>query len=70
MRGSDIEVVDLTTRLQTLHEIFEVTTKPLIYDADTGGQPEHFAFAVRSLERLGISAVIIEDKTDLIPATR
>lgn len=66
VRGKpDIEVVDLTARQQTLHDIFEVTTKPLIYDADTGGRPEHFAFTVRSLERHGASAVIIEDKTGL-----
>ena len=66
VRGKpDIEVVDLTTRMQTIHEIFEVTTKPMIYDADTGGKPEHFAFTIRSLERLGVSAVIIEDKTGL-----
>ena len=47
------------------NEIFEVTTKPMIYDADTGGKPEHFEFTVRSLERTGISAVVIEDKTGL-----
>ncbi|HIM76057.1 MAG TPA: phosphoenolpyruvate mutase [Campylobacterales bacterium] len=61
----DIEAVDVTTRLTTVNEIFEVTTKPMIYDADTGGKPEHFEFTVRSLERTGISAVIIEDKTGL-----
>ncbi|TLD94902.1 phosphoenolpyruvate mutase [Helicobacter jaachi] len=61
----DIEAVELTSRLNTINEIFEVTTKPLIYDADTGGKIEHFAFSVRSLERVGISAVIIEDKTGL-----
>lgn len=61
----DIEAVDLTSRLQTVNDIFEVTTKPLIFDADTGGKPEHFAFTVRSLERLGVSAVIIEDKCGL-----
>lgn len=61
----DIEVVDISTRLSTLNEIFEVTTKPLIFDGDTGGKPEHFAFTVRSLERLGVSAVIIEDKVGL-----
>lgn len=61
----DIEAVDTTARLTTLNEIFEVTTKPLIYDADTGGKPEHFEFTVRSLERTGVSAVIIEDKTGL-----
>lgn len=61
----DIEAVDLTARLNTINEIFEVTTKPLIFDADTGGKIEHFKFAVRSLERTGVSAVIIEDKTGL-----
>jgi len=61
----DIEAVDTTARLTTINEIFEVTTKPMIYDADTGGKPEHFEFTVRSLERTGVSAVIIEDKTGL-----
>ncbi len=61
----DIEAVDTTARLTTINEIFEVTTKPLIYDADTGGKAEHFEFTVRSLERIGVSAVIIEDKTGL-----
>ena len=61
----DIEAVDTTARLVTINEIFEATTKPMIYDADTGGKPEHFAFTVRSLERTGVSAVIIEDKTGL-----
>lgn len=61
----DIEAVDTTARLMTINEIFEVTTKPMIYDADTGGKAEHFKFTVRSLERTGVSAVIIEDKTGL-----
>lgn len=61
----DIEAVDLTTRMNNVNEIFEVTTKPMIYDADTGGITEHFAFTVRTLERVGVSAVIIEDKTGL-----
>jgi phosphoenolpyruvate phosphomutase len=61
----DIEVVDTTARLNTINEIFEVTTKPLIYDADTGGKTEHFVFTVKNLERVGVSAVIIEDKTGL-----
>jgi len=59
----DIEAVDVTNRINTINEIFEVTTKPMIYDADTGGIPEHFVFTVRTLERTGVSAVIIEDKT-------
>ena len=61
----DIEAVDVTSRMGTLNEIIEVTTKPIIYDADTGGQVEHFKFTVKTLERLGVSAVIIEDKTGL-----
>lgn len=61
----DIEAVDLTTRLHDLNDTLEVTTKPVIYDGDTGGKTEHFVFTVRTLERLGISAVIIEDKVGL-----
>lgn len=61
----DIEAVDVSSRMSTLSEIIEVTTKPIIYDADTGGQIEHFKFTVKTLERLGVSAVIIEDKTGL-----
>ncbi len=61
----DIEALDVSARVQNINDIFEVTTKPLIYDADTGGIPEHFAFTVRSLERVGVSAAIIEDKTGL-----
>ena len=61
----DIEAVDITARLRLIDELFEVTTKPFIFDGDTGGIPEHFKFTVRSLERLGVSAVIIEDKTGL-----
>lgn len=61
----DIEAVDLTTRLQDLTSILECTTKPIIYDGDTGGLTEHFVFTVRTLERNGVSAVIIEDKVGL-----
>lgn len=61
----DIEAVDVSSRITTLNEVLEVTTKPIIYDADTGGQTEHFLFTVRTLERLGVSAAIIEDKTGL-----
>jgi phosphoenolpyruvate phosphomutase len=61
----DIEAVDLTTRLHDLNDALEVTTKPVIFDADTGGKPEHFVYTVRTLERLGISAAIIEDKVGL-----
>ncbi len=61
----DIEAVDLTTRLHDLNDTLEVTTKPVIFDGDTGGKIEHFVFTVRTLERLGVSAVIIEDKVGL-----
>jgi phosphoenolpyruvate phosphomutase len=61
----DIELVDLTSRLNTINDVLEVTTKPIILDGDTGGQTEHFAFNVKTLERLGISAIIIEDKIGL-----
>jgi len=59
----DIEAVDVSARVGTLNEVLEVTTKPVIFDGDTGGRAEHFAFTVRTLERVGVSAVIIEDKT-------
>ena len=61
----DIEAVDLTSRLTNINDIMEVTTKPIIYDGDTGGKTEHFVFTVKSLERLGVSAIIIEDKVGL-----
>jgi phosphoenolpyruvate phosphomutase len=61
----DIEAVDVTSRIMTINEILEVTTKPIIYDADTGGICEHFQFTVRTLERLGVSAAVIEDKIGL-----
>ncbi|GHU74387.1 phosphoenolpyruvate mutase [Clostridia bacterium] len=61
----DIELVDLSDRLHTINEIMEVSAKPIILDGDTGGVPAHFAYTVRTLERLGVSAVIIEDKTGL-----
>lgn len=61
----DIEAVDVSARMNTLNEVLSVTTKPIIYDADTGGQTEHFKFTVQTLERLGVSAAIIEDKTGL-----
>ncbi|PKH00836.1 phosphoenolpyruvate mutase [Paraglaciecola sp. MB-3u-78] len=61
----DIEAVDVSSRMGTLNEVLEVTTKPIIYDGDTGGKTEHFVFTVKTLERLGVSAVIIEDKTGL-----
>ena len=61
----DIELVDMTSRFRTIEDITEVTTKPIIFDGDTGGLAEHFVYTVRSLERLGVSAVIIEDKKGL-----
>jgi len=61
----DIELVDNSSRLNTINDILEVTTKPIIMDGDTGGLIEHFAYLVKSLERLGVSAVIIEDKVGL-----
>lgn len=61
----DIEAVDFTERLQLLNEVLEVTTKPIIYDGDTGGKIEHFVFTIKTLERLGVSAIIIEDKIGL-----
>jgi len=61
----DIEAVDVSARMNTLNDIMEVTTKPIIYDADTGGKIEHFEFTVRTLERLGVSAAVIEDKVGL-----
>ena len=61
----DTEAVDLTHRLNTVNQTFEVTTLPMIFDGDTGGQSDHFEINVRSIERLGISAVIIEDKKGL-----
>lgn len=61
----DIELVDMTSRFRTINDVMEVTTKPIIFDGDTGGLTEHFVYTVRSLERMGVSAVIIEDKTGL-----
>lgn len=61
----DIELVDMTSRFRTIDDVMEVTTKPVIFDGDTGGLTEHFVYTVRSLERMGVSAVIIEDKTGL-----
>lgn len=61
----DIELVDMTSRFRTIDDVMEVTTKPVIFDGDTGGLAEHFVYTVRSLERMGVSAVIIEDKIGL-----
>lgn len=61
----DIELVDLTSRVNTINEIMEVTSKPIILDGDTGGKVEHFVYNVKTLDRMGVSAIIIEDKTGL-----
>lgn len=61
----DIEIVDMTSRFRTIDDIMEVTTKPIIFDGDTGGMTEHFVYTVKSLERMGVSMIIIEDKTGL-----
>lgn len=61
----DIELVDMTSRYRTIDDVMEVTTKPIIFDGDTGGLAEHFVYTVRTLERMGVSAVIIEDKIGL-----
>ena len=61
----DIELVDMSSRMRTINDIMEVTTKPIILDGDTGGLTEHFVYNVRTLERMGVSAIIIEDKTGL-----
>lgn len=66
MKGKpDIELVDMTSRFATIDEVMDVTTKPIVFDGDTGGLTEHFVYMVRTLERMGVSAVIIEDKTGL-----
>ena len=65
LRGKpDNQSVEYSTRINWINEIFEVTTKPLIFDADNGGRIEHIKYIVRSLERIGASAIIIEDKLD------
>lgn len=61
----DIELVDMTSRFRTIDDVMEVTTKPIIFDGDTGGLIEHFVYTVRSLERMGVSAIILEDKVGL-----
>lgn len=61
----DIELVDMTSRFRTIDEIMEVTTKPIIFDGDTGGLTEHFVYTVKTLERMGVSMIVIEDKTGL-----
>ncbi len=61
----DIELVDMTSRFRTIDDVTEVTTKPILFDGDTGGLTEHFVYTVRTLEKMGVSAIIIEDKTGL-----
>lgn len=61
----DIELVDMTSRFRTIDDVTEVTTKPIIFDGDTGGMTEHFVYTIRTLEKMGVSAIIIEDKTGL-----
>ena len=61
----DTGAVDITSRIRTINEILDVTTKPMIVDADNGGLVEHFVYTVKTLERLGVSVVIIEDKVGL-----
>tara|TARA_B100000886_G_scaffold119798_1_gene80526 strand:+ start:14755 stop:16047 length:1293 start_codon:yes stop_codon:yes gene_type:complete len=61
----DIEAVDISSRIKSIDEIFDVTTKPMIFDGDTGGKPEHLEFTIKSLERVGVGAIIIEDKVGL-----
>jgi phosphoenolpyruvate mutase len=58
----DNSSVDFSTRLTSLNNMMEVTSKLLVFDADNGGQLEHLPFLIRSLERCGASAVIMEDK--------
>ncbi len=66
MKGKpDIELVDFTSRISTIDEIMDVTTKPIILDGDTGGLIEHFVYNIKTIERIGVSAVIIEDKKGL-----
>ena len=61
----DNSSVDFSSRISSLNDMMDVTTKPLIFDADNGGQIEHLPFLVRSLERSGVSAIIMEDKVGL-----
>ena len=61
----DIELVDMTSRINTINEIMEVSTKPIILDGDSGGLLEHFVFNIKTVERMGVSAIIIEDKVGL-----
>ena len=61
----DNQAVDISTRISGLNEIMDVTIKPVIFDADNGGRIEHIRYLVRTLERTGVSAMVIEDKVGL-----
>ncbi|ARD38916.1 phosphoenolpyruvate mutase [Edwardsiella ictaluri] len=61
----DIELIDISSRFSRISDIFDVTTKPMIFDGDTGGKVEHLPYHIAQAENLGISAFIIEDKTGL-----
>jgi len=61
----DNQSVDISTRVNGLNEILDITTKPLIVDIDNGGKIEHLSFTIKTLERIGVSAVVIEDKIGL-----
>ena len=66
VRGKpDNQAVDYSTRISGLNEILDVTTKPVIFDADNGGRIEHISYLIQSLERIGVSAMVIEDKIGL-----
>lgn len=66
----DIQAIDITDRINTINSIFNVTTKPMIFDGETGGRAEHFVFTVKTIEQLGVSAIIIEDETDFAKSTQ
>ncbi len=51
---------DLSSRLVTLHEILDATTKPLICNAGGAGHAAGVTAAVRTLERIGVSAIVID----------
>ena len=63
IRGKpDNQSVDLSTRINALNDILETTSKPIIFDADNGGSLDQLPFTIRNLERMGISAIVLEDK--------
>ena len=61
----DNQSVELSTRISNLNNVIEVTSKPVLFDADNGGRPEHLSYTIRNLERLGVSAIAMEDKVGL-----